>query len=138
MHTPPTDSELLDLFDSAKLPGSGWTHEAHIRAAWLYLRQHPLDDAHILIRVRIIRLNAFHNLNETPQRGYHDTLTRVMLILVRHAMADDPSTDSLTFARRLAAAIGREAVLRHYSRDLINSAAARARFIEPDLSPLPA
>ncbi|MBS0195801.1 MAG: hypothetical protein JSR77_03500 [Planctomycetes bacterium] len=137
MHTPLTDSEFLDRFDSARLPGPDWTHEAHVRAAWLYLRQHQLDEAHILIRVRIIRLNAFHNLNETPQHGYHDTLTRVMLMLVRHAMAGDPSADSLTFARRHAAAIGKEAVLRHYSRDLVNSAAARARFIEPDLAPLP-
>src|SRR5258707_8229350 len=73
------DVALWEGFVGARLPPAEWTHRAHLRMAWMFLRQHPLDAAHLLFRVGIIKLNASHGLTETVTRGYHETLTRVWL-----------------------------------------------------------
>lgn len=132
-----SDDELWLAFGAATLPAAAWTHRAHLRVAWMFLERYPLDEAHVLIRVGIIRLNAFHGLVETPSRGYHETLTRVWLSLVaaRRKAMDAPSSG--TFVDACIDALGKDAVLRHYSRELVTSVRARAMFVEPDLAPLP-
>ena len=101
------------------------------------LRRHSLDKAHILLRVGIIQLNAFHALVETPSRGYHETLTRLWLSLVaaERAAADAPTSDAFVEAR--LPALGKDAALRHSSPELVGSVRARAVFVEPDRTPLP-
>lgn len=136
-----TDDELWAAFGAAALPAQAWTHRAHLRVAWLFLRRYPLDEAHVLLRVGIIRLNAFHGLVETPSRGYHETLTRLWLSLIASLIAssmqaaDAPSSGAFVDAHQ--AALGKDAALRHYSRERIMSVRARAIFVEPDLLPLP-
>jgi len=124
------------LFWRSKLPAPDWTHDAHLRMAWLTLADHALDEAHILMRVGIIRLNAFHALVETPQRGYHETITRVWLVLASAARRAEVGTDSRAFLERHPG-LTREAPLRYYSRERLFSVRARAHFMDPDLEPLP-
>ena len=131
------DVELWDAFDTASLPEREWTHLAHLRVAWLFSQRYGLDEAHLLMRVGIIRLNAFHGLVETAARGYHETITRVWLTLVRKLMVEIESESSNAFVAGGGAWLEREALLRHYSRGRLFSAEARARFVEPDLEPLP-
>lgn len=130
------DKELHELFWSAKLPATGWTHSEHLRIAWLALEEWSLDEAHLLMRVGIIRLNAFHGLVETAQRGYHETITRVWLCLVAAAKRVDRGESSLAFLA-LHPGLTREAPLRHYSRGKLFSLEARSIFVDPDLEPLP-
>ncbi len=66
------DQELWQAFGSASLPEKDWTHRSHLRVGWLHSARYPLDEAHVLMRVGIIRLNATHGLVETAARGYHD------------------------------------------------------------------
>jgi hypothetical protein len=80
-------------------------------------------------------LNAFHGLVENPTRGYHDTLTRVWLVLLGSLMGSTDAASSETFIDACADHLGKDAVLRHYSRDRVMSVQARAHFIEPDLLP---
>jgi len=132
------DATLWTLFNLAALPSGDWTHAAHLRTAWLFLRGHALDDAHLLMRVGIIKLNAAHGLVETSSRGYHETMTRVWLALVSAAQRQGPVlADSREFLRTHKELLGKDAPLRHYSRELLFSVAARARFVAPDLAPLP-
>jgi hypothetical protein len=88
------------------------------------------------MRVGIIRLNESHGLVETAARGYHETITRVWLVTVRALMREVPSKTSLAFVETCDR-LGRDALLRHYSRERLMSVEARARFVEPDVSPLP-
>ena len=130
------DVALWEGFVGARLPPAEWTHRAHLRMAWMFLRQHPLDAAHLLFRDGIIKLNASHGLTETVTRGYHETLTRVWLALVAAAMRRTPAiADSRQFLAACSAVLGKEAPMRHYSRDRLLSIEARARFTEPDLLP---
>jgi hypothetical protein len=131
------DVELWEAFSTEKLPEKEWTHRAHLRVAWMFTQRHPLDEAHVLMRVGIIRLNRFHGLVETPSRGYHETITRVWLVLVRDLSRKHPHESSSAFVDGLGDALSRDALLAHYSKARLTSAEARARFVEPDLSPLP-
>jgi hypothetical protein len=133
-----SDAELLDAFRERTLSARQWNHRAHIRVAALYLAEMPLDHAHILFRVGIIRLNAAHGLVETVTRGYHETLTFVWLVLVADAIRSDGGfTGTEALLARHPELLERATPLRHYSRERLASLAARARVLEPDAAPLP-
>jgi hypothetical protein len=129
------DDALWAAFHDRTLAAAAWTHAAHVRVAWLHLARYELAEAHLRMRAGILRLNAAHGLVETPQRGYHETLTWAWLAIVADARATDPGADSRAFAA--AHAIDREAPLRYYTRARLFSLEARARFVPPDRAPLP-
>jgi len=132
-----TDEELWHAFGATTLPEKEWTHRGHLRVAWLFSSRYPLDEAHVLMRVGIIRLNAAHGLVETAARGYHETITRVWLAVVGALMKEVPSESSAAFVDACGERLGREALLLHYSRERLASLEARSRFVEPDRAPLP-
>ena len=105
--------------------------------AWMFLERHALDEAHLLMRVGIIRLNAFHGLVETAARGYHETLTRVWLALIAKLRTTATETTSEAFVDAHVGSLGRDAVLSHYSKERLMSVRARSVFVDPDLAPLP-
>jgi len=145
-----TDAELWSAFHARTLPAADWTHEAHLRIAYLYTRRYEIDEAHLLFRIHLIRLNTFHEVPESKDRGYHDTLTRGWLLVVADAVRreglvvreSDPAApcdgaESLAFLARHPEFQNRKIMLNYYTRDRINSVEARARWIEPDLAPFP-
>jgi hypothetical protein len=131
------DAELWQAFEAQTLSERAWTHEAHLRTAFLFVARYDLDEAHILMRVGIIRLNARHGLVETATRGYFETMTRVWLILVRAAARQTQAPNSRVLLDRCPELSNRELPLRHYTRERLFNARARAVFVEPDLAPLP-
>src|SRR6187399_220245 len=94
---PLDDEALWAAFHAGTLPHARWNHAAHLRTAWLHLERYRLDEAHLRMRAGIIRLNAAHGLVESPARGYHETLTRVWLVLCAEARARDRGDGSLGF-----------------------------------------
>lgn len=132
------DEALWDAFSASKLPAPEWTHRAHLRVAWMFLERHSFDEAHLLMRVGIVRLNAFHELVETPSRGYHETLTRAWLSLVAASRGTASARSSEAFLDACGESLTTSAVFRHYSREHVMGVRARAIYVEPDLLPLPA
>jgi hypothetical protein len=127
-----TDEQLWRAFQERTLTDKEWNHRAHLRVAWMYLERYPsLDEAHLRMRIGIIRLNTVHGLEETPQRGYHETLTRVWLMLVLEHRAIDRTTDSAAFIERHL--LDKDTPLRLYSRERLMSLEARSVFVPPDL-----
>jgi hypothetical protein len=101
----------------------------------MYLQRYGLDEAHLLMRVGIVRLNLAHGLVETAKRGYHETMTRVWLLLVGAAMQESTEAESsLAFLEAHGPRLGKEAPLKHYSRERLLSLEARTRYVEPDLA----
>lgn len=130
-----TDDELWNAFHDRTLPAVDWTHRAHLRVAWMFVGRYPLDEAHLLFRVALIRLNTVHEVPESAQRGYHETLTRVWLHLVSALRSDDATSEA--FLERCLAELHRDAPLRYYTRELLYSVHARSVFVPPDREPLP-
>jgi hypothetical protein len=124
-------ADLVRLFESCELPGTRWTHRAHLAVAASYLRCYPLSGATDRARVHIRRYNESRG-NHT---GYHETVTVLFLRLVARELRSDPPTLS-AFVNDLAGRFPTDWLLGYYSRDRLWSAEARAGFLEPDLRPL--
>src|SRR5262249_41024195 len=118
------------------LPREEWTHEAHLVVALDIARRHRPQEGATRLRASIKRLNAAHGTPETETRGYHETITLAWFHLVRHFL------EVFDAARSLAALVERlaskNALFEHYSRERLLSREARARWVAPDLRPLPA
>jgi hypothetical protein len=72
------DAEFLAAFESCELPRDDWTHTAHVRMAWLYLRRGPLDEMMSVVCQGIRRYNA----RQRRELAYHETITRAFLVLI--------------------------------------------------------
>lgn len=132
-----SDSEFLEAFECCTLTREEWTHEAHVRMAWLYLAMFPYEYALQAIRAGIQRLNERVLKKEL---AYHETITVAYARLIASARERLPATHGLSAVREVAPALfDRElsAVLHHYSRERLFSAEARAGWVVPDLVPLP-
>ena len=131
-----TDDEFLRAFEDCSIPKASWTHEAHVRMAWLYLRRRPLDEVVPFVRRAIQRYNT--SLGNTE--GYHETITVAYLRLIDALIdRDAPGGTFASFSTAHPTLLDRElsAVLEHYSRDLLFSKEAIRTFVEPDLAALP-
>jgi putative intracellular protease/amidase len=137
-----TDDELWTGFRAPSLSSRDWNHHAHVRVAWLHLESFAFDEAHLRFRAALLRLNASHGIDESPARGYHETLTRAWLLAVAGARADDaragrPAPDSAAFCAAHPELLERDFLLSFYSRERLFSAEARATFLPPDRARLP-
>jgi len=132
-----SDRALWESFVQASVTPVEWTHEAHVRVAYLHLRQYPFETAMELVRIRIQKLNQIHGTPEALERGYHETMTRAFMQLIAAAMRQENFNNSLAFCRKHPRLLKKQVLLEYYSRDRIISYEAKSTFITPDLQPLP-
>lgn len=137
-----TDAELEDLvrrFNACAVPRSEWTHAAHLAVGLWHVARYGREDALQRLRAGITRLNESNGVVNSATGGYHETVTRAYVNLLadfaaRHA--------DMTAGERVAALLAdplsdKKALLRFYSRPVLESSAARLDWVEPDLAPLP-
>lgn len=135
--TPATldDVAFLAAFLDASLPATAFDHRGHVRAAWLLLQRHPLETAATLCCEGIAGLAAHFG---APGK-YHRTLTEAFLRLMASCGACDRTLSWPDFqeSNTLLMADARRLLARHYSEQRLSDPAARERFLQPDLLPLP-
>ena len=132
------DATFLNQLECCTLPFELWTHRAHIRAAYLYLDQYPLEQAIARVRATIQAYNAANNIPSGPDMGYHETITQAWMRLIDATRRNHgPREDEHAFFERHSYLQNKMLLLLFYSRDRIMSEDARLRFVEPDLTPLP-
>ncbi|MCE9564133.1 MAG: hypothetical protein K8U57_18980 [Planctomycetes bacterium] len=128
-----TDDEFLAAFEAVAISRSEWTHEAHVRMAWLYLTQFPTDEALDRIRSGIQNLNARNGVLD----GYHETITVAFVRIIVARLLHNETYEVFRqhnpelFDRTLGV------LLAHYTHKRLFSSEARARFVEPDVQSLP-
>lgn len=136
-----SEAEVLDLvreFEACTLPKARWDHRAHLTVALWYATRLEPGEALETVRRNIHRLNAACGVVSTPTSGYHETITRFYMRVVRHFVEQEPEGDWATRANRLFERYGeRKLPLRHYTEGRLMSPAARAEWVEPDLLALP-
>jgi hypothetical protein len=131
-----SDDEFLEAFEECRIPKALWTHEAHVRMAWLYLGRRSLAEVIPFVRRAIQRYNA--SLGNTE--GYHETITLAYLVLIDHRMVRGSEGETFaSFSRDHPDLLDRSltAVLDHYSREVLFSEEAIRGFVEPDRAALP-
>jgi len=132
---------LVARFEDGTLPKREWTHQAHLAVALWYASRLPFEEALVLVREGIRRVNAAHGVATTPTGGYHETITRFyMMVICRYVTREEAGgsgSDWADRANRLLARYGaRDLPLRHYTKDLLMSSGARFGWVEPDLRPI--
>ena len=127
---------LIEAFLDCSLPKADWTHQAHLRVGLWHVHQLGPDAALVRLRDGIRRLNESHGTANTDTGGYHETITRLyVLVMDRFLTAADRSRslDDLT-VDYIARYPTSDLPLRYYSRGRLYSLQARRDWIEPDLA----
>ena len=133
-----TDDAFLIRFERCEFSREEWRHREHLKAAYLYLLRFPFAEALDRMRAGVQALNARHKVPEAIDRGYHETLTCCWMRLVHCALCEaGPAASADAFLDQHTQLLAKRAALFFYSRDRILSADAKARWVEPDLAPLP-
>jgi hypothetical protein len=131
---------LVARFEDGTLPKAEWTHQAHLTVALWYASRLPFEEALVVVREGIRRINAAHGVATTPTGGYHETITRFYMMVICNYVAEvsgEAGTDWAGRVNRLLARYGaRDLPLRHYTKDLLMSPDARFGWVEPDLRPI--
>lgn len=136
-----TDEELLPRFEDTSLPYEEWTHRAHVRVAFLYLRDRSFEEAVESMRAGIRRFNAAKDVPEGPASGYNETTTVAFLQLVEATLSAYgellPDRDSETFCDHHPQLMTKHVLRLFYSPEQRMHPDAKSTFVEPDLAPLP-
>ena len=124
-----SDSEFLVAFKSALLPTAHFHHADHLRLAWLIVHRMPLAESEAWIRTAISHYAATHGLSGL----YHETvsLAWVRLVATHHEATFDE------FLHVHQARLRFNLLHEFWSAALLASPAAKQRWVEPDLRPLP-
>jgi hypothetical protein len=123
-----TDQEFLNQFELCTLPKEYFTHQGHLRMTWLYLNSNPYPQALQLISRGIQHYAA--SLGATQK--YHETITQAWARLVHLSMQKQNAVTFDEFISKNQHLLDSKLVLKYYSAELLGSAEAKQRWIEPD------
>lgn len=127
------DQDFIADFKSGVLPPACFSHEAHLRLAWLQIRELGIEEAIPVLRQLIIRY--VDGLGARDK--YHDTLTVAAARTVHHFMLQSSATTFPAFIEafpRLTADF-KGLLACHYSPHALQEPLARTTYQEPDLLP---
>jgi hypothetical protein len=126
-----TDDTFLARFEAGSL--ESFDHRDHLRVAFAYARRGGIEHAVDRARRGLRHMTAAHG---EPER-YHETLTTAWARVIAHHALSHAHREFDAFLAAHPQLLRRDLLLGHYTRERLFSAAARARFVEPDLLPLP-
>jgi hypothetical protein len=131
---------LVDRFERCELTHEEWDHRAHLTVAAWYLVHESAEVATERTVSGIVRFNEARGIEQTRTSGYHETLTRFWLAIVRASLSSLGS--GIPAAERIEHVVAtygpqKDLVLEYYNPELIWSWEARVSWVEPDQKPLP-
>lgn len=133
--------EHLRSFEDLTLPFGEWTHRAHVKVSFTYLRTYPFDEALDRMRAGVKAYNARHGVPEGPTSGYNETTTRAFMHLIAATLSaydrTHPTPDAGSFCDTHPQLMTRHVLRLFYSPQRRMHPLAKSVFIEPDLAPLP-
>ncbi len=128
-----SDAEFEKQFANCKLDPSIFSHEAHLRLAWINITNNGLEQAKENIQKDLQRFVAHVGAGNK----YHKTLTIVAVQAVNHFMQQSKSNSFKDFIKEFPQLKDnfKELISSHYSFDIFSSLKAREDFLAPDLLP---
>lgn len=128
------DRAFRAAFEACAVTPGAFSHECHLRLAYVYLVEHGPEAAHRRMRQALLAFLAHH---EIPAAKYHETLTRAWVRAVSHFMSRSTSSSFAEFAASSQPLLDSKLMLTHYSAETLFSPQARASYVEPDLEAIP-
>jgi len=132
------ESEVHDLvraFEDATVSRDDWKHAEHLVVALYYLTRHDLETAYVRMKNGILNLlvKGF-KVDLTKEMPYHETITLFWMRTVSDFNGSKNGASLLEKANEVAYKWDKDYPLKFYSRELLFSDEARARFVEADLA----
>lgn len=132
-HLSLSDEDFESQFADTTLPPKLFSHEAHLRLAWIHVQKYGKQQA---IRNVCDQIKLF---DQTHGDGtmFHRTVTVVAVEAVAHFIGKTKATDFPTFiaqASRLSTNL-KDLIAQHYSWNIFTDAEAKQTYLEPDLLP---
>ncbi|ASS50181.1 MAG: hypothetical protein A3D31_11470 [Candidatus Fluviicola riflensis] len=127
-----TDQAFIQQFEACALNPELFTHEAHLRLAWIHLNQYGEIVAIENVSKQLLNYVIFLGARDK----YNQTLTTAAVKAVFHFInksASDNFKDFIAEFPRLKFNF-KELMEQHYTFDIFNSDEAKHVFLEPDLA----
>jgi hypothetical protein len=124
-----TDEAFARAFEHGTVAPADFDHVAHVRVAWVYLREAAsMEEALARMRDAIRRFAAAAGASQK----YHETITVLWMRLLADVRARGASGELADVLRAHPALADKELPLQYYSRERLFSDEARAAWVEPD------
>jgi hypothetical protein len=128
-----TDEAFARAFENGSVAPGDFDHLAHVRVAWVYLWEAAsTEDALPRMRQAIRRFAEAAGVSHK----YHETITVLWMRLLAGVKARGATGELAEVLHAYPALADKELPLHYYSREVLFSEEARARWIEPDCRPL--
>lgn len=128
-----TDTEFKSQFSACTLDPNLFTHEAHLRLAWIHINHYGIDKAIEHVTTQLQRF--VESLGAKDK--YNMTLTISAIRAVYHFMLTSKTNSFQSFILenpRLKNNF-KELLSYHYSTDIFTSEQAKKEYLEPELLP---
>lgn len=126
-----SDIEFEQQFEKCELDPSIFSHEAHLRLAWIHIHNYGIEKA--VKKIQLQLQNYVEHVGATDK--YNVTLTVAAVKAVYHFKLKSESDNFENFIEefpRLKYHF-KELMNFHYGIDIFNSDIAKAKYLEPDL-----
>lgn len=130
-HFERNDVEFMQQFNSCELNPAIFSHEAHLRLAWLLINRDGIEKAEKIIQQQLQQFVK----SVGAEDKYNKTLTIAAMKAVDHFMKKSASDNFKDFIEEFPALkYNFKALMRtHYSFDIYNLPKAKEEYMEPDL-----
>lgn len=135
LHRKLSDDAYEKAFADKTLRPGWFTHEAHLRLAYIHILKYGYEGALANMRAQI---KAFaENLGIYDK--YHDTVTIIAVVMTAEAMENAQENDFINFIEGSGRyLLNFKALLNnHYSYNLFKDLKSRKEWVAPDLKPFP-
>lgn len=126
-----SDHEFVHAFKTQTLNPKLFTHEAHIRLAWIYLNTYTIEQAIEQFSNQLFELVTLHKATDK----FNKTLTVAAFYIIHHFKINSNAKDFKAFINTYPELVldFKSLVKKHYKRDVFNCPKAKKSFVEPDL-----
>jgi len=127
------DSEFLRAFLAGWPAGERFGHYNHLRIAWLVIERHGPEIAAEVVGARLKSMAAAQGLAPL----YNETMTRFWIHFIAHVREATGAVTIDDAVEQVPMLLEKNLAQRHWSRKLMFGPEARARWVEPDVAPIP-
>lgn len=124
---------VVRAFETGKISRDRWKHAEHLIVAFHYLSHHDFETALKKMRDGIFNLLRAFEVDLTKEMPYHETLTVFWMRAVADFKNSKNGCSMVEICNDLVNEFDKDYPLKFYSRELLFSDKARAKFVEADL-----
>jgi len=128
-----TDNEFEEQFQACTLSPAIFSHEAHLRLAWIHITKYGIDRAVTNITEQLLKFVDYVG----AAGKYNKTVTVAAIKAVNHFIGRSNADSFHDFIRKNSRLKFnfKELMSAHYQTDIFKSDIARQQYLEPDLLP---